>query len=477
MSAPFGPDEQSHTAQHSEVSEHQDPINQDQSALDYNGDYIPEREFVLMPLFRRIGEVLGLRRREEPQYFESEPENHASETQQAQAEVHSQAETIRSFTGAGPLAPSLAPQAEHELQEDPLGRDLLDVESDLPEPVVPRQDTHLEEESQAAPFQSADNSQEAFEPIQTRFEAVEPTAQEYESAAEEPIAEAPTVTRRAEQGLAPELVQPRPTAQDVQELVAPLREAAAKISEAVAQAADWLRLKEEEILRRADLPAQKPLGQQEHKDQSPFFMPLEAHNLAASTPAEPEPALEQAKEVPAVLPEPAWQQRSADMEGAESKQQPTMIYRNQDHPAMRPRPQLVPPAPPLWKRINWAEEFTPKRVALLGGLVMAVLLVVGVSLARRPASSVLPEQQQTRSLEPHGVTVTTHPVSAAQAPTRQTRRGAPAPQPSPVRGQHHSQRAAEYDGGDPEVVTHYYSKKPSPVKQTTVAGVRHYSDM
>jgi hypothetical protein len=40
------------------------------------------------------------------------------------------------------------------------------------------------------------------------------------------------------------------------------------------------------------------------------------------------------------------------------------------------------------------------------------------------------------------------------------------------------QRAAESDDNDPEVVTHYYSnKKPSPVKQTTVAGVRHYSDM
>src|SRR5690349_10215536 len=37
--------------------------------------YVPEREFVLMPLFRRIGEMLGIRRREEPEYiYEAAPE-------------------------------------------------------------------------------------------------------------------------------------------------------------------------------------------------------------------------------------------------------------------------------------------------------------------------------------------------------------------------------------------------------------------
>ena len=42
---------------------------------------VPEREFVLMPLFRRIGELLGIRREEETEYlYEPEPESSATPT-------------------------------------------------------------------------------------------------------------------------------------------------------------------------------------------------------------------------------------------------------------------------------------------------------------------------------------------------------------------------------------------------------------
>ena len=110
---------------------------------------------------------------------------------------------------------------------------------------------------------------------------------------------------------------------------------------------------------------------------------------------------------------------------------------------------------------------------------MAVLMVVGISLARRPASSVLPPPQQTRALEPGGVTLTTHPAATtAKAPAQQMHRAAAPSHPSPAPAQRSAHRAVT-DNEGPDVVTHYYNarQKPSPVKQTTVAGVRHYSDM
>jgi hypothetical protein len=179
----------------------------------------------------------------------------------------------------------------------------------------------------------------------------------------------------------------------------------------------------------------------------------------------------QQTEVPAVQRELAWRDRNPDFIAArEPLPQPIQFVAKPDRP-------LAPPSVPFWKRINWAEEFTPKRVAVLGGLAMAVLLVLGISLARRPASSVLPEQQ-TRSLEPGGVTVTTHPV-AAPIPAQVLRKASATERPAPV-PQHRSPRAGAgaYDDG-PDVIIHHYdtAKKPSPVKQTTVAGVRHYSDM
>jgi hypothetical protein len=176
-------------------------------------------------------------------------------------------------------------------------------------------------------------------------------------------------------------------------------------------------------------------------------------------------------EVPAMQRELAWRERHDDSIGTrEPLPAPIHFLAKPDRP-------LTPPPIPIWKRVNWAEEFTPKRVAVLGGFAMAVLLVVGISFARRPASSVLPEQQ-TGAIEPGGVTVTAHPV-ASPAPPRVLRKTAANERPSPMR-QHRSPRASanDYDDG-PDVVIHHFdtAKKPSPVKQTTVAGVRHYSDM
>jgi len=209
--------------------------------------------------------------------------------------------------------------------------------------------------------------------------------------------------------------------------------------------------------------------------------PVEASSTADK---DPEPARAdqttwQPMETPGLQRELAWQSRSMDAAGHDSWADSNHYAARQPEAPVELKPKLLPSVPrvPFWKRIDWAQEFTPRRVAVLGGLAMAVLLVLGVSLGRRPASSVLPEQQQTRSLEPAGVTVMSHPVPPRQSAAPQSDRAATAVRPSPVARR--SPRAAAEEDDGPEVVTHYYNngKKPSPVKQTTVAGVRHYSDM
>jgi FtsZ-interacting cell division protein ZipA len=132
--------------------------------------------------------------------------------------------------------------------------------------------------------------------------------------------------------------------------------------------------------------------------------------------------------------------------------------------------------PPLWSRVDLAKQFTPQRVAVLGAVAMAVLMVLGISVARRPAASMLPQQPQVRSIQPGGVTLTTHQHRSAPVGVRRVQGRTAAPAPGASRPVPRQQSAASYS--EPDVVTHYYQKeKPSPVHQATVAGVRHFSDM
>jgi len=480
MSASTGPDEHPYTAQHSQNPQDQSLSAKEESPFAYDPDYVPEREFVLMPLFRRIGDMLGLRRRDpEPQLIEAEPLEKQEQVYSAGAEIpHAQPqEPGPAEWEALPAMPSLAAQAEPELHHDAFGQDLLDSESDLLESAIASREIDPETELHAERVHS-EAAEQQIQPLSVGEEqpAAELSAPLSGQAAEESRnVQSAAVTdqiqdaSRVETGLRP------PTAEEIQQLVAPLRDAAAKISATVAQAAEWLRSAEEELLRRVEGTRQTTAPAE--SDPAVTVVPFEAHTLIASTPIEPEVVT---TEAPGIQREAAWQQRPVDeFRQPPDMQPPAPIYRNQDHPALKPRLEVVPPRPPFWRRIDWAQEFTPKRVAVLGGLAMAVLLVLGISLARRPASSLLPEQQQTRSLQPGGVTVTTHPAPARQVSAQPGRRNAAPERPSPG-PQHprHVQRSAEDDNSEPEVVTHYYNgKKPSPVKQTTVAGVRHYSDM
>jgi hypothetical protein len=312
-----------------------------------------------------------------------------------------------------------------------------------PEPLVAMHEAEIEPEPVVV--EQHDATVSAAEPV-ARAEVIE-----------QPISAAPVTTVQPEvYPIAPRVerapsapAQPILTQEDIKQLVVPIgeaaRDAAAKISLAVSQAAEWLQAKEEEILRRAH----------EHRPNRSQWEPAE---------------------LPAVQREVAGDEHATALQRESAAQGVAAAQ-------PRPRPKLVskPATVPFWKRIDWSGEFTPRRVAVLGAVAMAMLMVVGVSLARRPASSVLPEQQQTRALQPGGVTLTTHapirtPVPAHPSPTRTesttTHRESAAAAP------HRAHRRAGDDDG-PDVVTHYYpdKAKPSPVHQSSVAGVRHYSDM
>ena len=185
-------------------------------------------------------------------------------------------------------------------------------------------------------------------------------------------------------------------------------------------------------------------------------------------------------DAPALQREAAWQPRHTEPMLSEPVQAGSVNTSRESLTGER-KPRLVaaPVRVPYWKRVDWAQEFTPKRVAVLGGLAMAVMMVLGISLARRPASSMLPpQQQQAHTHQPGGVTLTAHPAAAAKSSPQSARRISASPNAAAAPVGRHSNREAEYNDG-PDVVTHYYNgkPKPSPAKQNTVAGVRHYSDM
>lgn len=468
MSA-IGPDEHSST-QYSEGSEQH---NTAENRSEYDLNYEPEREFVLMPLFRRIGEMLGIRRSPEPEYADQSEQNASAQEPVLQI-VEPQQEIVLPETAIQYSEPQLPAEAqvltESTLPDQPYQEDVAhehNEEEDVLqlEPYTPQHagDNVVHESSEEFPQQDS-------EPVE--IDAPPEFTTHIDETADEPL-----VAARSE---APEMEPARSvveewpvsahaagsatarkrTPEEVRQLVAPLREAAVKMTAIVAQAAEWLRAKEEEFLRSAESIAAESKREQESLRSASTQVDSRLEDSAVSS------ALQQT-EVPAVQRELAWREKR---DAFSSPREPIQFVAKPDRP-------LRAPSVPLWKRVNWAEEFTPKRVAVLGGLAMAVLLVLGISFARRPASSVLPEQQ-TRSLEPGGVTVTTHPVAAPVSP--QVLRKASATQRPTLVPQHRSRRATadDYDDG-PDVIIHHYNtaKKPSPVKQTTVAGVRHYSDM
>jgi hypothetical protein len=85
-------------------------------------------------------------------------------------------------------------------------------------------------------------------------------------------------------------------------------------------------------------------------------------------------------------------------------------------------------------------------------------------------------QQQVRSLQPGGVTLSTHARKSAAALPRKAAATSASPVRSATPAVSHTRSVAAQN--EPDVVTHYYKKeKPSPAHQSTVAGVQHFSDI
>ena len=456
-------DDDSQTHQTSTGSEQGFTYGEQSSVSDADADYVPEREFVLMPLFRRIGDMLGIRRAEQPEYIYV-PDQVAP---QRELVVANRPEAVpmaasASIAEASPIT-SLAP-----------AEDVLGLESEIaPEPAVV--ETYAESELQSVP------EEPEWKP--------EPQTVEL---APEPVLQAEEREEELQSKLEPQIVEERPplapvlaqsqveipqavtavpvlTQKDANELVAQIRESAVRISAAIAQAAEWFYAKEQEVLRRAEMPLapEKPV---EQKAQTWLASPVSAQPQTVF----PVPEWND-QEAPAIQRELAWQEAG---NGTIPDKAVALAALNSkavtDAKAQKSRLQLVSktPALPIWQRIDWSKQFAPKRVAIMGAVAMAVLIILGISLARSSAPENLPKQ--TRAIEAGGVTLTTHPASAVAAPAPAERK--PAVSQSATHPRAHSANRHE-DG--PEVVTHYYGKpKPSPIPQSAAAGgVRHYSDM
>jgi hypothetical protein len=226
------------------------------------------------------------------------------------------------------------------------------------------------------------------------------------------------------------------------------------------------------------LASEQPAAPAVPEELQPEFRPvlLPRVDASARTSVRVESSEEVRPEVPALQREFAWRDPARTPLPA-----PVTVS---EQPAPRPRLVVPPPAAPKprrmpdWKTPDWknlAGSFTPKRAAAIGASLMAAAIILGVSLAQRPASSLLPQHPQTAAVQPGGVTLSTHPAVTQQALTQPQREVVPVaqlPRPTPAPARHVARRQPE-----PEVVTHYYHSKPSPVHTASSGGVRHYSDL
>ena len=495
MTASINPDDHSYSSKDADSREPQGFVYDDPNAppAEPESDYVPEREFVLMPLFRRIGELLGIRRGEEPEYI------HEASQEATRLEANtSHEEQNAGLDGAAHPEPARGSHAEHvhePVQEwaqlEPTG--LPEAIPVIPEP-QPSQTAAMHETPETSSIQEPEHSeilpthleQPSFAPasLQAYQEEPSPASPKSFDEVEVPAAVPEVIAARSTNEAQQQRRRPAPRRKDeIDEAIAVLRKAGSKVSTAISQIVGWLSSKEQELVRSAErslAPAPKRRRVQASAARSVTKQPLAVSQSTAEPAATPStsetgpeaPAVPKWEplQFPALQREVSWTEQVAPAPAERRTSQPDG---QATHPLKR-GPALVKPRPkvPFWKRIDWAAEFTPKRVAVLGGVIMAMLIVAGVTFARRPASEVLPPQP--RPIQPGGVTVTTHSTSAAAtAPSQQSRRTAPSAKRA-VAPTRRATRAVAPE--EPDVVTHHYKQQPSPLKQSTVARVKQYSD-
>lgn len=528
MTASISPDDYSDSSKDASSREQPGFVYDDPNAspTEPEPNYVPEREFVLMPLFRRIGEMLGIRRHVEPQYtyeaaFEA-PQSQINSSYYQDADLAADRQSARTEPAIVQNAPPRHdPEQEWAKPQPEVPSEVLSQPApDISEPItleetaaqlspetpvsLPTVEEYeiLSEEPgltpervQASEAELIEASPKPLEEVaaapQEHFENTQSTPVVQVQAPETPSPVAKVAVARSESQVQPQRVRPATQRKDeIDEAIAILREAGSKISAAISQAVEWLSEKEEELVRRAErslAPPKVRRVQPSAARNAPGKQPLpvsrasaEAKPAASKPVAIPDPGVPQWEplQFPALQREVSWTGNLVPSRPADVSSSKAQSVDGVSSTARR-GPALVSPRrrAPFWKRIDWAAEFTPKRVAVLGGVVMALLIVAGVTFARRPASEVLPPQPRT--IQPGGVTVTTHPKSSlvtAPASAQQSQKTPPAKRAvvlAPRRPQ------PTVTSEEPEVVTHVYKQKPSPAKQSTatVAGVKHYSDM
>src|SRR5947209_13329643 len=262
MPAPIGPDENQPT-QDPGSPEHQAFVYDDSNPIEsqsYETEYVPEREFVLMPLFRRIGDLLGIRRREQSQPpYEAEPLSSevkpdfpafAGEPPAANAiEEHASSLVPDPVTMQAIQTPAAADTQDGltaQSQAEPEEEDVVQIEHEAAEAAS----LSAQEWVQAQEFPAHADEPEAQ--VVAQFGAAEPTEVDaisenrFEDTAVEQMPVEPPA-EAVEANMAPphrNVVANRREA-ETSELIASLREATAKIANAISDAAQWLHSKEE----------------------------------------------------------------------------------------------------------------------------------------------------------------------------------------------------------------------------------------
>ena len=202
-----------------------------------------------MPLFRRIGQMLGLRQSETPEYV------YAPEAEAVTAdERHVEPELVNA-----PLMQQVDVEEAAPVQAAATTEDILGIDSvSEPEPQTELQP--LSSESQIAPAYSVAEPEPESLAVYNPPVSTPVLAREMEAANEE-VAPEIVSTRLPEEAKILPVEMPQVatsalplTQEDARNLVAQVREAALKISAAVSQAAEWLHAKEADILRRAEMP-------------------------------------------------------------------------------------------------------------------------------------------------------------------------------------------------------------------------------
>src|SRR5262249_26978974 len=279
-------------------------------------DYVPEREFVLMPLFRRIGELLGIRRGEEPEYI------HEASQEATRLEANtSHEEQNAGLDGAAHPAPARGSHAEHvhePVQEwaqlEPTG--LPEAIPVIPEP-QPSQTAAMHETPETSSIQEPEHSeilpthleQPSFAPasLQAYQEEPSPASPKSFDEVEVPAAVPEVIAARSTNEAQQQRRRPAPRRKDeIDEAIAVLRKAGSKVSTAISQIVGWLSSKEQELVRSAErslAPAPKRRRVQASAARSVTKQPLAVSQSTAEPAATPSTS-ETGPEAPAV---PKWE--------------------------------------------------------------------------------------------------------------------------------------------------------------------------